>query len=139
MNDSTSAYLESLEESRLAGMPRRIPDYPAAFSGWNAVSSYGYRGLTNSFIFIFISFLNYCNTWHERIELTHGRNLLQIVPRHFLKYGPLDLHKVVGYEDRQQRVVVCVHGHVQRDRLDLAGNIFHFLFSSLYKILLSNF
>jgi cytochrome c oxidase subunit 1 len=39
----------------LAGMPRRIPDYPDAFAGWNMVSSYGaYISIFGIVLFLFI-------------------------------------------------------------------------------------
>jgi len=39
----------------LAGMPRRIPDYPDAFAGWNAVATYGsYISLVSSLLFFYI-------------------------------------------------------------------------------------
>jgi cytochrome c oxidase subunit 1 len=41
----------------LAGMPRRIPDYPDAFAGWNYVSSIGsYISYAGTLLFIFIIF-----------------------------------------------------------------------------------
>ena len=42
----------------LAGMPRRIPDYPDAFAGWNAVCSYGsYISVVASCLFFYIVYL----------------------------------------------------------------------------------
>jgi cytochrome c oxidase subunit 1 len=39
----------------LAGMPRRIPDYPDAFAGWNMVSSLGaFLSLFAAFFFVYI-------------------------------------------------------------------------------------
>ena len=42
----------------LAGMPRRIPDYPDAYSGWNAVASYGsYISIISTFLFAYIVYV----------------------------------------------------------------------------------
>jgi cytochrome c oxidase subunit 1 len=39
----------------LAGMPRRIPDYPDAYSGWNLIASYGsYVSVASAVFFFYI-------------------------------------------------------------------------------------
>jgi cytochrome c oxidase subunit 1 len=39
----------------LSGMPRRIPDYPDAFAGWNLVSSYGsYVTAAGMVVFLYV-------------------------------------------------------------------------------------
>jgi len=50
----------------LNGMPRRIPDYPDAFSGWNAVASFGsYINAASTLFFFVVVFLT----------LAYGRNI----------------------------------------------------------------
>lgn len=46
----------------LAGLPRRIPDYPDAYLGWNAVSSYGSLvSVVATAIFIYIIYSIFVN------------------------------------------------------------------------------
>jgi len=52
--------------SGLAGMPRRIPDYPDAFAGWNMISSYGsYLSGLGVLVFLWILFRTF--TAGERV------------------------------------------------------------------------
>ena len=51
----------------LAGMPRRIPDYPDAYSGWNAIASYGsYISALSSIFFFYVIYVTF--TEGERVS-----------------------------------------------------------------------
>ncbi|CAM9256005.1 unnamed protein product [Discosporangium mesarthrocarpum] len=50
----------------LAGMPRRIPDYPDAYAGWNAVASFG--SILSAVASLFFFYVVY-------VTLTEGRSL----------------------------------------------------------------
>ena len=51
----------------LAGMPRRIPDYPEAFWGWNWISSYGsYLSYRSMLLFFYSCFLFLANGYKYR-------------------------------------------------------------------------
>jgi len=46
----------------LAGMPRRIPDYPDAYAGWNAIASFGsYVSALSALLFFYIVYLTLTN------------------------------------------------------------------------------
>jgi cytochrome c oxidase subunit 1 len=46
----------------LAGMPRRIPDYPVEFAGWNFVSSVGaYIAAASAVFFIYVVYRTFAN------------------------------------------------------------------------------
>ena len=47
----------------LAGMPRRIPDYPTSFAEWNLIASYGAAiTLASTALFVYVVYDAFVNT-----------------------------------------------------------------------------
>jgi heme/copper-type cytochrome/quinol oxidase subunit 1 len=60
----------------LAGMPRRIPDFPTAYNGWNFVASFGSTITLIGFIFfffvIYVSYLYNYRRYSYRLHYGHN-------------------------------------------------------------------
>jgi len=55
----------------MAGMPRRIPDYPLHFFGWNHLASIGsYSSLTGIALFLYILAIGLLS------RINHSKNLI---------------------------------------------------------------
>jgi cytochrome c oxidase subunit 1 len=72
----------------LAGMPRRIPDYPDAYAGWNAICSYGsYLSVLGAILFFYIVFATLTgdevcdeNPWAPEDEKDFSSSLEWLLP-----------------------------------------------------------
>jgi heme/copper-type cytochrome/quinol oxidase subunit 1 len=53
-------------------MPRRIPDYPDAYAGWNAIASYGsYISAFSAVFFFYIVYSTLTQTSNFKAEKSH--------------------------------------------------------------------
>jgi heme/copper-type cytochrome/quinol oxidase subunit 1 len=56
----------------LAGMPRRIPDFPDSYLGWNQIASFG-SGITivGTIFFFFVVYFSFANVSTNRKPVFH--------------------------------------------------------------------
>jgi heme/copper-type cytochrome/quinol oxidase subunit 1 len=65
----------------ISGMPRRIPDYPDAFAGWNYISSYGSMvSLVSAGVFVYIVYDLLAGPDRQRVPSMYIR--IPIIPRY---------------------------------------------------------
>jgi heme/copper-type cytochrome/quinol oxidase subunit 1 len=70
----------------MAGMPRRIPDYPDAYSGWNSVASFGsYISAISALLFLFIVYLTLTDAKMIRTKNQWGFNSTKILIFEYFK------------------------------------------------------
>nr|BBG74880.1 cytochrome c oxidase subunit 1 [Chorda kikonaiensis] len=98
----------------LAGMPRRIPDYPDSFGGWNAVASFG--SILSSLASIFFFYVVYVTLTRGSVEESNpwvkGRGLAFMIPTSKLKRKEVNSE---ADEDRKKLEAVMAE-YVQKAR-----------------------
>jgi heme/copper-type cytochrome/quinol oxidase subunit 1 len=90
----------------LAGMPRRIHDYPEAFHDWNQISSVG--AFWSAFSFFYFLYDQYYNLWgnlkdenihiYELLKKEHERNAPPEVPLFPLKQNTLLIMNIMVFQ-----------------------------------------
>lgn len=81
----------------LAGMPRRIPDFPDSYAGWNVVSSFGSLvSVIATFLFGYVIFDIFRSQDINSSKNNEVKNNPWSIPSHFdneIKYGTIETYK----------------------------------------------
>jgi cytochrome c oxidase subunit 1 len=89
----------------LAGMPRRISDYPDAFYGWNVVASVGSLISTLSVILFFAV----CFEMYYSQRVVTARNPWRTYPKTLASYTPINIGEVSEAEQTRRLTAQCIH------------------------------
>lgn len=108
----------------LAGMPRRIPDYPDAYAGWNYISSIGsIISLIATFLFLYIVYDLFTNNLNNNSKNTWEQNTAYIATNSSL------INSYIGGNTLEYSVTSPIPTHVYNNT-PLLGSIKSLLISN---------